>query len=176
MKIPFLKLLVTSAAISFALAACQQPTGMQGGIVDNGNKPGGSTGPMIPIPTPKDPGGEVDIKSPNFAKIFPVLGGRHEITSLPAGFSLLQISNEMTHIFDTPNTEGMAAAKLYLDRETVCQGDGPVILETIDGGDLFNCREMLYELKASNGDRIIVSNGSLNKDVLYSILRSIRSQ
>lgn len=131
---------------------------------------------MIPLPTQKDPGGEVDSKSPNFAKIFPVLGGRHTITSLPAGFSLLQISNEMTHIFDTPNTEGMAAAKLYLDRETVCQGDGPVILETIDGGLLFNCRERLYELKASNGDRIIVSNESLNKDVLYSILRSIRSQ
>lgn len=176
MKISFLKLLVTSAAISFALVACQQPTGMQGGIVDNGNKPGGSTGPMLPLPTQKDPGGEVDGKSPNFAKISPVLGGRHTITNLPAGFSLLQISNEMTHIFDTPNTEGMAAAKLYLNRETVCQIDGPVILKTIDGGDLFNCREMLYELKTSNGDRILVSNGTLSEDVLYSILRSIRSQ
>lgn len=175
MKIPFLKLLVTFAACCSLLTACQQPTGMQGGIVDNGNKPGGSTGPMIPLPT-QNPGGEVDDKSPNFAKIFPVFGGRHEITSLPAGFSLLQISNEMTHIFDTPNTEGMAAAKLYFDRETVCQGEGQVILKTIDGGNLFNCREMLYELKASNEDRIIVSNVSLNKDVLYSILRSIKSQ
>ena len=149
---------------------------MQGGIVDNGNKPGGSTGPMLPLPTQKDPGGEVGEKLPNFAKIRTVLGGRHTITSLPAGFSLLQISNEMTHIFDTPNTEGMAAAKLYFNREIVCQGDGQVILKTIDGGQLFYCDEVLYELNASNGDRIIVSNGSLNKDVLYSILRSIRSQ
>jgi hypothetical protein len=176
MKIPFLKLLVTSAAISFALAACQQPTGMQGGIVDNGNKPGGSTGPIIPLPTQKYPGGEVDGKSPNFAKIFPVLGGRHTITSLPAGFSLRQVSNDMADILDTQNEEAKAAAKLYFNQEIVCQGDGQVILETIDGGLLLNCREMLYELKASNEDRIIVSNGSLNKDVLYSILRSIRSQ
>jgi hypothetical protein len=176
MKIAFLKLLVTSAAISFALAACQQPTGMQGGIVDNGNKPGGSTGPIIPLPTQKDPGGEVDGKSPNFAKIFPVLGGRHTITSLPSGFSLRQVSNDMTHILDTQNEEAKAAAKLYFNQEIVCQGDGQVILKTIDGGLLFHCDEVLYELNASNGDRILVSNGSLNKDVLYSILRSIKSQ
>ena len=176
MKIPFLKLLVTSAAISFALAACQQPTGMQGGIVDNGNKPGGSTGPMIPLPTPKDPGGEVDGKSPNFAKNLPFLGGRHTITSLPSGFSLRQVSNDMTHILDTQNEEAKVAAKLYFNQEIVCQGDGQVILKTIDGGLLFHCDEVLYELNASNGDRILVSNGSLNKDVLYSILRSIKSQ
>ena len=82
----------------------------------------------------------------------------------------------MTHILDTQNEEATAAAKLYFNREIVCQGDGQVILKTIDGGQLFYCDEVLYELNASNGDRIIVSNGSLNKDVLYSILRSIRSQ
>lgn len=176
MKIAFLKLLVTFAATSFALTSCQQPTGMQGGIVDNGNKPGGEHGPIIPLPNKSDPGGEVSDTTSNVVNVYSVLGGRHSITNLPTGFSLRQVDNNMTHILDTQNKESVAAAKLSLDYETVCQGEGSVILKTIDGGNLFNCREMLYELKASNGDRIIVSNGTLNIDVLYSILRSIKSK
>jgi len=177
MKIPFLKLLVTFAACCSLLTACQQPTGMQGGIVDNGNKAGGSTGPIIGNPIPsQDPGGEVDGgRSNNFLPLS-VLGGRHAITSLPTGFSLRLVDNKVTHILDTPNIEAMAAAKLILDRETVCQSDGEMILKTVDGGQLFNCDKMQYELNASNGDRIIVNNSTLNIDVLFSILKSMTSR
>ncbi len=82
----------------------------------------------------------------------------------------------MTQILDTPNIEAMAAAKLILDRETVCKSDGQMILKTVDGGQLFNCNKMQYELNASNGDRIIVNNGTLNTDVLFSILQSMTSR
>ena len=177
MKISSLKLLVTFAACCSLLIACQQPTGMQGGIVDNGNKPGGSTGPIIGNPEQhQDPGGKVDGSRPNNFLPLSVLGGRHAITSLPTGFSLRQVDNKVTHILDTPNIEAMAGAKLILDRETVCQSDGEMILKTVDGGQLFNCDKMQYELNASNGDRIIVTNGTLRTDVLFSILRSMTAR
>lgn len=106
MKIPFLKLLVTFATYCLLLPACQQPTGMQGGIVDNGNKPGGSTGPVSGIPIPsQDPGGEVDGGRANNIISLSVLGGRHAITSLPTGFSLRQVDKDLTHILDTPITD-----------------------------------------------------------------------
>lgn len=70
----------------------------------------------------------------------------------------------------------MASAKLALDGQTLCQTEKPLILTTIDGGQLFNCSETLYELKASNEDRIIVSKGTLSIDVLHSILLSIKSR
>jgi hypothetical protein len=150
---------------------------MQGGIVDNGNKPGGSTGPVSGIPIPsQDPGGEVDGGRANNIISLSVLGGRHAITSLPTGFSLRQVDKDLTHILDTPNVEALAAAKLRLDRETVCQSDGEMILKTVDGGQLFNCDKMQYELNASNGDRIIVNNATLNIDVLFSILKSMTSR
>ena len=177
MKIPFLKLLVTFAAYCSLLTACQQPTGMQGGIVDNGNKPGGSNGPIIGNPDPyQDPGGKVNGIPPNNFLPLSVLGGRHAITSLPTGFSLRQVDNNVTHILDTPDIEAVAAAKLTLDRETVCQQSGEVILDTADGGKLLSCGEMLYELNASNGDRIIVTNATLKTDVLFSILKSMTSR
>jgi len=176
MKIPFLKLLVTSAACYLLLTACQQPAAMHGGIVDNGNKPDDSTGPAIPLPPQKDSGGKVNENVRTIAQPIYILGGRHEITSLPSGFSLRHVSNDMTHILDTSNNEAMAAAKLALDGQTRCETEKRLILTTIDGGQLSNCSESYYELKASNGDRIIVTKGTLDIDVLHSILRSIKSQ
>jgi hypothetical protein len=174
MKIPFLKLLVTSAACYLLLTACQQPAAMQGGIVDNGNKPGDSTGPAIPLPPQEDPSGEVNENARTIAQPIYILGGRHEITSLPSRFSLRHVSNDMTHILDTPHNE--AAAKLALDGQTRCETEKRLILTTIDGGQLSTCSESYYELKASNGDRIIVTKGTLSIDALHSILQSIKSQ
>ena len=175
MKIPFLKLLVTSAACYLLLTACQQPAAMQGGIVDNGNKPGEENGPTIPLPPQKDPGGKVNENTRTITQPIYILGGRHEITSLPSGFSILEVRKDMAHILDTQNLEAPAAAKLALDGQTPCQTERLLILRTIDGGQLFNCSETLYELKASNEDRIIVTKVTLSIDVLYPILQSIKS-
>ena len=143
--------------------------------MDNGNKPDDSTGPIIsnPIKTPK--GGETETIPSHAAHFIPVLGGRHFVTSLPPGFSLRQFGDDITHIFDTPNQEGKSAAKLVLNYEAFCTPSKSSILTTIDGGNLFECQELLYELRASNGDRISVINDTLNKDVLHSIIKSIKS-
>lgn len=152
---------------------------MQGGIVDNGNKPGDDR--PDPNNTPassRDPRDEIGPPSNVLDNTrLSVLGGRHLLTYLPTGFTTRQFGNDKTDILDTPDMDAPAAATLTLDAKfTACNAEPSLILTTLDGGQLYPCLEMTYELKAKNGDRIIVRNDSLEKSVLYSILKSLSSK
>lgn len=179
MRLPYLTFTVTLLAVCWAASSCQQAPGMQGGIVDNGNKPGDNR--SDPSHTPSSSRGPRDEIGPPGNVLdntrLSVLGDRHVITYLPTGFTTRQSGNDKTDILDTPNMDAPAAATLTLDADfTACNAEPSLILTTLDGGQLYPCLEMTYELKAKNGDRIIVRNYTLEKEVLYSILKSLSSK
>lgn len=182
MRITSQNLLIIIAATLMATSACQRSPGINGGIVDNGNKPteGDPSDPEHDNPpggtkgTPGTSGGVNQDPSTLGVTALKILGERHRITYLPTGLMIREVSSVKTDIafaIDAP-----AAVTFDLDGGAICEASEGTILSTRDGGSLHQCSNFNeYTLKASNGDLIAVQNVSLEKELFYSIVRSFYS-